>query len=131
MPPWRCGERRAGTEKMGIGLFGTGGLKTRPTEAVVMASVLIFANPISGRGRSRTFAQRLEHRLVAEGYEVRVFLERADRVRRAQLDPKAVAGIVVGGGGTLRGGGGGVWEHDIGPGGPALGGWAGGRGGRG
>lgn len=67
-----------------------------------MPSVSIFANPISGRGRGKKLAMKLAGALEAEGYKVKLFLERADRLRRDQLDPTAAAAIVIGGDGTLR-----------------------------
>src|SRR5947209_8691988 len=67
-----------------------------------MRPVLIFANPIAGRGKGKKIAQRLEQRLRSEGYAVRVFLERANGIKRSQLDPDAVAAIVIGGDGTVR-----------------------------
>ena len=67
-----------------------------------MPTVLIFANPISGRGRGKKIAERLERRLTAEGYAVQVFLQRANQIPADQLDGDAAAVIVIGGDGTLR-----------------------------
>lgn len=67
-----------------------------------MPPVLIFANPISGRGRGRRLADRLAAALPSAGYDARLFLERASTLRREQLDPSAAAAIVIGGDGTLR-----------------------------
>src|SRR5437764_12949005 len=67
-----------------------------------MQDILIFANPISGRGRGRNIALRLEHRLAADGFRVRSFMERADRIADAELKSPARAAIVIGGDGTLR-----------------------------
>jgi len=64
--------------------------------------VLIFANPIAGRGRGRVTAERLAGRLAAEGFRPRLFLERPDEVRAEQLDPAARAAIAIGGDGTIR-----------------------------
>jgi diacylglycerol kinase (ATP) len=64
--------------------------------------VLIFANPIAGRGRGRVIAERLAGRLAAEGFRPTLFLERPDQVKREQLDPHARAAIVIGGDGTVR-----------------------------
>src|SRR5688572_11424385 len=64
--------------------------------------VLIFANPIAGRGRGRVIAERLAGRLAAEGFRPTLLLERADQVKRDQLDPEARAAIVIGGDGTVR-----------------------------
>ena len=67
-----------------------------------MNSILIFANPISGRGRGRAFAQRLHKRLSADGFDVRTFFKQPARVTDAELPAKAHAAIVIGGDGTLR-----------------------------
>jgi YegS/Rv2252/BmrU family lipid kinase len=64
--------------------------------------VLIFANPIAGRGRGRVLAERIAGRLAAEGFRPTLFLERADHVKREQLDVPAIAAIAIGGDGTVR-----------------------------
>src|SRR5437868_2502857 len=74
-----------------------------------MTRVLLFANPIAGRGRSGRIAAALQEVLGRGGIDVRVFLQRADRI-----DPRALhdavgddvtdsAAISIGGDGTLRG----------------------------
>jgi diacylglycerol kinase (ATP) len=63
--------------------------------------VLIFSNPISGRGRGAQIARRLERRLATEGYDVKTFLKPADRVPVDELLGAQTA-IVIGGDGTLR-----------------------------
>src|SRR5687767_9462324 len=68
----------------------------------VTRDVLIFANPIAGRGRGRVIAERLAGRLAAEGFRPTLFLERADEVKPEQLGPHARAAIVIGGDGTVR-----------------------------
>ncbi|MGB7157887.1 MAG: diacylglycerol kinase family protein [Tepidisphaeraceae bacterium] len=65
--------------------------------------VLIFANPIAGRGRGRVLAERIAGRLAAEGFRPNLFLERVDQIRSEQLDVPARAAIVIGGDGTVRG----------------------------
>ena len=67
-----------------------------------MKDVLIFANPIAGRGRGRVYAERIAGRLAAEGYRATLFLERADQVKPEQLDSPAAAAVVIGGDGTVR-----------------------------
>ncbi len=74
--------------------------------------VLIFANPIAGRGKARRIAGVLEEALAARGYGVKVFFnkpvgeqEHAHEyvgVAPAQLS-RIKAAIVIGGDGTLRG----------------------------
>jgi YegS/Rv2252/BmrU family lipid kinase len=73
----------------------------RDTTAIVN-DVLIFANPIAGRGRGRVYAERIAGRLAAEGFRATLFLERPDQVRADQLDTNAIAAIVIGGDGTVR-----------------------------
>lgn len=59
--------------------------------------VVIFANPIAGRGRGQTVARNLERALVAAGYAVDVVLDRAtEPLRHADVV------LTVGGDGTLR-----------------------------
>ncbi len=71
-----------------------------------MEEILIFANPIAGRGLGVVIARRLEHRLVADGYRVRVLLDRPDQLDSCHLvgegEDAARAAIVIGGDGTLR-----------------------------
>ena len=64
--------------------------------------LLIFANPISGRGRGKKIAERLEQCLTLEGYTVQVYLQRADQIPTDQIPGNALAAIVIGGDGTLR-----------------------------
>jgi diacylglycerol kinase family enzyme len=64
--------------------------------------VLIFANPIAGRGRGRRIAERLRSRLAAEGYDAEIFTDRPDCFELARLDDPTRAAIVIGGDGTLR-----------------------------
>jgi diacylglycerol kinase family enzyme len=64
--------------------------------------VLIFANPIAGRGRGRRIAERLRERLAEDGYAPRVVLDKPDCVELADLAGPAAAAIVIGGDGTLR-----------------------------
>jgi diacylglycerol kinase (ATP) len=63
--------------------------------------VLIFANPIAGRGRGRVVARRLERDLQAAGYPTQVFLDRPSDVSPRSIPPAAAA-ISIGGDGTLR-----------------------------
>jgi diacylglycerol kinase family enzyme len=65
--------------------------------------ILIFANPIAGRGRGRRMAERLRDRLADDGYEPVIFLERPDCFELASLDHPTRAAIAIGGDGTLRG----------------------------
>ncbi len=64
--------------------------------------VLIFANPIAGRGRGRPTAERLSTALTTGGYRVDVILDRPADVPGDRL-AGATAAIAIGGDGTLRG----------------------------
>lgn len=66
-----------------------------------MRQVLIFANPIAGRGKAKRIAEALESELKKRGYGVKVFLNKIDPTKK--LDGKVKAAIVIGGDGTLRG----------------------------
>ena len=67
-----------------------------------MEEVLIFANPIAGRGMGSVIARRLERRLVDDGYRVSVLLDRPDQLPADRPADAARAAIVIGGDGTLR-----------------------------
>ena len=66
--------------------------------------VLIFANPVAGRGQARVAAGRIARALHRGGYAVRVFVERPTDIAAEQLacarDARAV--VAIGGDGTLR-----------------------------
>jgi diacylglycerol kinase (ATP) len=66
--------------------------------------ILLFANPIAGRGLGQSIAQRLTVQLSTMGFAVRAFAERADLLDPAAVTagPAPVAAIVIGGDGTLR-----------------------------
>src|SRR5215204_1917200 len=77
--------------------------------------VLIFANPIAGRGKAKRIATVLEEELKKRGYGVSVFFSRPGDLEHAHeyvsMAPGASgkraarikAAIVIGGDGTLRG----------------------------
>jgi diacylglycerol kinase (ATP) len=73
-----------------------------PTVAENSPDILIFANPIAGRGRGQSIGRRLQTRLRAEGYTVQLSLERPDALGPENLTGVARAAIVIGGDGTLR-----------------------------
>jgi diacylglycerol kinase (ATP) len=66
--------------------------------------ILLFANPIAGRGRGAGVARQITRALRGGGFEVREFLERPDAIEAEPLAcvPEARAAIVIGGDGTLR-----------------------------
>jgi YegS/Rv2252/BmrU family lipid kinase len=67
------------------------------------ASVLIFANPIAGRGKGRAIAQRLHDRLKQDRFDPRVVFTRADQLDDEALPSDIRAAIAIGGDGTVRG----------------------------
>ncbi|HEY7086630.1 MAG TPA: diacylglycerol kinase family protein [Tepidisphaeraceae bacterium] len=71
-----------------------------------MKQVLIFVNPIAGRGRGRTVSERIERRLSGDGYDVRILSKPAHELSDAELqgDPAGARtfAITIGGDGTLR-----------------------------
>lgn len=73
----------------------------RGTDADV-ERIVIFANPISGRGRGAAIARRLEKRLRADGYDVSTITDPPETLGPAELNREAGAAIVIGGDGTLR-----------------------------
>ena len=64
--------------------------------------VLIFANPIAGRGLGAQIAGRLQAALTSRGFVVRMFLQKPQTVPDGELKRKAYAVVVIGGDGTLR-----------------------------
>ncbi|MEA2734034.1 MAG: diacylglycerol kinase [Humisphaera sp.] len=66
-------------------------------------TVLIFANPIAGRGQGKSIAERVGARLVRDGFDARLIFDRCDLVPRDQLVTGARAAIAIGGDGTVRG----------------------------
>jgi diacylglycerol kinase (ATP) len=67
-----------------------------------LRNVLLFANPISGRGRAKMLATLIRRRLRREGYRVDVHFEPPDQIEPGRLDPTSHAAVVIGGDGTLR-----------------------------
>jgi YegS/Rv2252/BmrU family lipid kinase len=66
-----------------------------------MADVLIFANPIAGKGRGRKIAADLVARLTVDGFAPQAVLQRCDQFAFEKLGiPRAV--IAIGGDGTIR-----------------------------
>jgi diacylglycerol kinase (ATP) len=68
-----------------------------------MKSVLIFANPIAGRGRGKIIAERIAAGLSASGFEPRTVYKRPADVSDDQIPRDAHAAIAIGGDGTIRG----------------------------
>jgi diacylglycerol kinase (ATP) len=64
--------------------------------------VLIFANPIAGRGQGATIARRLKGRLNQSGLDVETFFEPPDCFDLNRLAQPVRAAVVIGGDGTLR-----------------------------
>lgn len=72
-------------------------------KAAATGDVLIFANPIAGRGVGAHIADLLDARFRREGYRVRTFLNKPSDLSDADLGDGTHAAIVIGGDGTLRG----------------------------
>ena len=68
-----------------------------------MDQILIFANPIAGRGVGARIADELEGQFRREGFRVHKWLQKPAEVSDEYLDGSARAAIVIGGDGTLRG----------------------------
>lgn len=66
--------------------------------------MLIFANPIAGKGKGRFLAERIGQSVTAKGYRARIFLDRAEGLSEQALYmlPEVRALVVIGGDGTLR-----------------------------
>src|SRR2546421_12363498 len=93
--------------------------------------VLIFANPIAGKGKAKRIAGVLEEALKARGYGVKVFFSKPGEAEHAHeykgMAPEAGGirgGGIIGGGGGLGGGGEGAVGRAVPSGG---GGWGGGE----
>jgi diacylglycerol kinase (ATP) len=69
---------------------------------MAMGHILLFANPISGRGRGKAAALEIQNALLARGHTVTPFLSKASSLTWKQTGPIEAA-IVIGGDGTLRG----------------------------
>jgi len=68
-----------------------------------MEKVLLFANPIAGRGQGRELGQKLCKRLALEGYDSELVLDRAENVDAQVFDTQELRCIIIiGGDGTLR-----------------------------
>ena len=65
--------------------------------------VLIFANPIAGRGLGKSIAERVAARLARDGFDARLVFERCDLIPREQVVAGARAAVAIGGDGTVRG----------------------------
>ncbi|HWE92477.1 MAG TPA: diacylglycerol kinase family protein [Tepidisphaeraceae bacterium] len=78
-----------------VNLRGDGG-------RVPVEDVLIFANPIAGRGRGEALARNLEARFKADGLGARVLMDRPGRLLAGDVAGPVRAAVVIGGDGTLR-----------------------------
>lgn len=67
-----------------------------------MRRVLIFGNPIAGRGRGAALAAELERELRFRGYDSQLILSQPDRQDHGFDSREVVAAVVIGGDGTLR-----------------------------
>jgi diacylglycerol kinase family enzyme len=65
--------------------------------------LLIFANPIAGRGKGRLLAKRIERDAIADGFSVRTFFDRPGDLSPADLGEVPDQVVSIGGDGTLAG----------------------------
>lgn len=65
--------------------------------------VLIFANPIAGRGLGEAIAYRVRDALAGGGYDARLWLRPAAELTPDDLTPDVSAAVAIGGDGTIRG----------------------------
>jgi len=66
-------------------------------------AVLIFANPIAGRGMGKAIAEKIAARLLRDRFAPKLVFERPDAVADALLKQPIRAAIAIGGDGTVRG----------------------------
>jgi YegS/Rv2252/BmrU family lipid kinase len=64
--------------------------------------VLIFANPIAGRGRGEAIANRVLRALRSGGFDARLWLAAPTDLTPADLESDLAAVVVIGGDGTVR-----------------------------
>jgi diacylglycerol kinase (ATP) len=67
-----------------------------------MERVLIFANPIAGRGLGEAIAYRVRDGLAAGGYDARMWLLPPADLSAADLPDGVMAAVAIGGDGTVR-----------------------------
>ena len=65
--------------------------------------VLIFANPIAGRGLGEAIAYRVREGLAAGGYDARMWLLPPTELTAGDLPTGVTAAVAIGGDGTIRG----------------------------
>lgn len=65
--------------------------------------ILVFANPIAGRGAGALIASELERKFSSQGLRVHKYLDKPADLRDDDFPTSARAAIVIGGDGTLRG----------------------------
>jgi diacylglycerol kinase family enzyme len=68
-----------------------------------MDEVLIFANPIAGRGKGKAAAEELRRGLAQMGFGVELFTKKGESAAWDPGGKRIVAAVVIGGDGTLRG----------------------------
>ena len=68
----------------------------------VAKTILLFANPIAGRGKGKVIARRLERDLIDAGFSVQTYFERPADLQRASLPVQIHTAVAIGGDGTLR-----------------------------
>ncbi len=64
--------------------------------------LVIFANPIAGRGRGKSLARKLEQLAVVHGFSVKTFFDRPEDISLSDLEQPTETVVAIGGDGTLR-----------------------------
>jgi diacylglycerol kinase (ATP) len=64
--------------------------------------IVIFANPIAGRGKGKTLARNLQQALSEAGFSVETYLDRPADLPASALEQPASTAIAIGGDGTMR-----------------------------
>ncbi|MGE5611911.1 MAG: diacylglycerol/lipid kinase family protein, partial [Bacillota bacterium] len=67
-----------------------------------MQRILVFANPIAGRGKGQQIASLVQAELTRHGYQADLYLGRMDQAQTQAPPPDVRAAVVIGGDGTLR-----------------------------
>jgi YegS/Rv2252/BmrU family lipid kinase len=70
---------------------------------LVSKTILIFANPIAGRGEGKLIAERLAARLTRENFDPLLILDNPAEMEDSELPRDTRAAIAIGGDGTVRG----------------------------
>jgi YegS/Rv2252/BmrU family lipid kinase len=68
-----------------------------------MSRVLVFANPIAGKGSAKAMALAIERKLKRDGQDAEAVFEKPEELTDAQIAQGTSSVITIGGDGTIRG----------------------------